>query len=512
MGPTRWVLPTCLALTLGGCGESSRESSSSGGSGRIGGSRASGGGPSGGNAGSSAGATGGAVAGGASSGGLSSGGTNVGGASGEPSTGGTGGSGGTPDVCSIEITGTLSEQIPTVGVVEWSTDLPGLTAARIEFFLDDPGADEVNVGSGGPISVSEQRALLLGLKPDRSYTYRIVASAGETDCISTDQKLQTPATPEAPEVTRVLEPNAASRAKGFIMTCTNSGRAVIYDTDGDVVWWTDAPPQCSRVHMDWAGEFMWMLAANPGGTDDGAVTRARMDGSGSEMIPGLERSHHDFAVLPDGVTAFLLWDEPSGVKSSSLVERSSDGTLRTVARLDDSTYLTVADGYHANALRYYAALDGYTVSDLNAVRIAKLDREGRVEWQLGTCEGAPPSQCAEATVTGSHGHELLENGNVLVFLGYNLATESSRIYEYSIGQVSGALTATLEWSYVAAPGTRNLGDVERLPNDNTLVTYSDDATIHEVSPFSELVQTLTAVTNTWFGYVSFRETLYGPPQ
>jgi hypothetical protein len=423
-----------------------------------------------------------------------------------------GGSGGTPDICSIEITGTLSEQIPTVGVVEWSTDLPGLSAARIEFFLDDPGADEVNVGSGGPISVSEQRALLLGLKPDRSYTYRIVASAGETDCVSTDQKLQTPATPDAPEVTRVLEPNSTSRAKGFIMTCTNSDRAVIYDTDGDVVWWIDGPSQCSRVHMDWAGEFMWMLAPNPGETDDGAVTRVRMDGSGSEMVPGLERSHHDFAVLPDGVTAFLLWNEPYG-SPSSLVERSPDGTLRTVARLDDSTYLAPADGYHANALRYYAVDDSYTVSDMYAAGIAKLDREGRVEWQLGFCEGAPPAQCAEATVTGSHGHELLENGNVLVFLGDNRFPEVARIYEYSISEVSGALTATPEWWYFAAHASLHLGDAARLPNENTLVTYSYEGTIHEVSPSGELVQTLTArVSSPYFGYVSFRETLYGPPQ
>src|SRR6187399_1190064 len=80
--------------------------------------------------------------------------------------------------CHFELEGTLSAAIPTVGIVDWSTDLAGLRAARIEFTLSEPAADEINRGGGGPIDLtgSPHRALMLGLKPGRTYSYRVVAT------------------------------------------------------------------------------------------------------------------------------------------------------------------------------------------------------------------------------------------------------------------------------------------------------------------------------------------------
>jgi len=74
----------------------------------------------------------------------------------------------------------------------------------------------------------------------------------------------------------------------------------------------------------------------------------------------------------------------------------------------------------------------------------------------------------------------------------------------------GELTATLEWEHVDRGQSVILGDVQRLPNGNTLVTYSTVGEIHEVSPAGDLVQSLS-ITGP-FGYASFRESLYGPPQ
>ena len=49
--------------------------------------------------------------------------------------------------------------------------------------------------------------------------------------------------------------------------------------------------------------------------------------------------------------------------------------------------------------------------------------------------------------------------------------------------------------------------MQRLPNGNTLITYSTDGVILEVDPSWATVQTLTGS----YGYADWRETLYGPP-
>jgi hypothetical protein len=553
-----WLLPTCIVFASSGCGEGASHVPASGGSsgssvsragssagvaagfaGTYGGA-ASGAGSSGVGGGGFAGTTGGtapragasgggsgAVTGAAGSlaaaGAFSQGGSPAGGATsigsggaGAP-TAGAGGAVGTEVKCSFEISGNISADIPTVGVVDWSTDLAALTAARIEFSLDDAADNESNVGSRGPISPSEPQALLLGLKPDRPYTYRIVATAGDSYCVSDDQKIRTQPDPDAPALTLVQGESFATRADGFVVTSTDSD-AVIIDSDGIVVWRTDVGTWPSRAHMDWDGEYMWAASGTVAPSDLGTVTRVRMDGSDAEQIPGLGSNHHDFAVLPGGTTAFLMWTGDKTQQTSDLVERSPDGTLRTVATLDGTTLLTSATSFHANALRYYARDDSYTVSDLYTQVISKMNRQGGVEWQVGGC--AASSLCANTSFWGNHGHELLENGNLLYFsanyaMGHGMP---SPVNEYSLSQQSGYLTATLEWSYEGQFGSDNFGDVQRLPNGNTLITYSiyytEDSnfaqgTLLEVTPMGTVVRSVTGST---FGYSTFRPTLYGPPQ
>jgi hypothetical protein len=447
--------------------------------------------------------------------------TGMGGAPGASGQGGASGgtAGGTPQVCTFQIAATLSGPIPTVGVVDWSTDLAGLTAARIDFNLNDPRPDQINTGSGGPIDITgtTHHALMLGLKPGRPYTFRITASAGGTDCVSPDQMLMTGAVAPPAIVTRTSA-NAAAQARGFIIATSGvpggsgSGPQEVYiiDADGDVVWWAAAPKQCSRALMDWQGANMWMLASNPSGPAVGEMRRIAMAGTGAQSVASLAAGHHDFAVLPNGIVAAMVY---SGDKSQSndLVELSPDGTLNTVVELDAHVYkMNATTGFHANALRYDAADDTYTVGDRDAQLIVKLTRAGQLLWQLGkSCTGAPAAVCGTTPwASWVHGHQLLDNGDLLMFSNGDGDTMSPAI-EYSLTEGTTSLTANQVWSYVGTDlASLVLGDVQRLPNGNTLVTYSTDGVIEEVTPAGDLVQTLSAGS---FGYVSFRETLYGPP-
>jgi hypothetical protein len=67
------------------------------------------------------------------------------------------------------------------------------------------------------------------------------------------------------------------------------------------------------------------------------------------------------------------------------------------------------------------------------------------------------------------------------------------------------------WEYRAS-GTNSpvLSDVQRTPNGNTLVTYSTEGQIHEVSPTGAVVARFQSSSNS-FGYAEFRKSMYGAP-
>src|SRR5436190_9947765 len=139
------ILPAMLAVFASiGCGSGGGDKSGTGGA--AGGGASGGGGATAGTGGGTAGSNGATGGGGgatAGSGGATAGSGARGGSGGAAGTAGMG----TPEVCRFAIEGALSTAIPTVGVVSWSTDLAGLSEARIEFTLDEPAADEINRGS-----------------------------------------------------------------------------------------------------------------------------------------------------------------------------------------------------------------------------------------------------------------------------------------------------------------------------------------------------------------------------
>jgi hypothetical protein len=76
-----------------------------------------------------------------------------------------------------------------------------------------------------------------------------------------------------------------------------------------------------------------------------------------------------------------------------------------------------------------------------------------------------------------------------------------------------AKTVRQVWSYKADPGIQNdvMGDVQRLPNGNTVVAFSTVGVLQEVAPDGTLLQEWTWPLGASFGYIEKRATLYGPP-
>jgi hypothetical protein len=141
----------------------------------------------------------------------------------------------------------------------------------------------------------------------------------------------------------------------------------------------------------------------------------------------------------------------------------------------------------------------------------KVSRAGALEWQFGgDCSGAPAPKCVPGDWSVNHGHQVLENGNFLFFNnGAYRSTTPSYALEFSLN-TSGTMQATQVKSYASSTKARSdsLGDVQRLPNGNTIIVFSNEGLIEEVDSSWSVVQTLSASS---FGYADWRETLYGPP-
>jgi hypothetical protein len=412
-----------------------------------------------------------------------------------------------------------------VGIVDWSVDLTGLTAAKVVFGLQGSGTMTAPVDTTkGP----SFRTLLLGMKAAKTYDFHIEVEGEGVACTSPDYSLTTGALPSGtPAITRTAGAAAASQARGFILTSSGTGMgggfgggmmggagyAFILDADGDVVWVAPGPASCSRAKMSFDGQFMWMLELNVDNMakDGGEVRRVSMDGLATNAnIPGLANCHHDFTLLPDGRIACLSWIQQSGDQPSDLIESDENGNITKVVTLDSAIYaggqgVGGGNSYHANAIHYHQADDSFTIGDRNPSAFIKLNHQGQVLWQFGgSCSGAPAPKCVAGDWKVNHGHDLLDDGTFLFFNNGQGSAATALFYRLT---ETGTFTAEKVGSY--SPGTSSpvLGDVQRLPNGNTLVAFSSGGEIHEIDPSGALVQTIDGPG----GYAEWRESLYGAP-
>ena len=404
--------------------------------------------------------------------------------------------------------------------MEWSTTLSGITTAQIVYTLDNAASNIVNKGGTAPVDLtaSNYHTLLLGLKPSSSYTYHIEVTSASGTCKSSDYTMKTSTLSGAPTVTRTVT-NAAALAGGFIITSGGvSGNvgAYIFDADGTTVWSAAAPASCSRARMDYEGANMWMLALNVSNMG-GEMRYMSMDGKTSQAnISGLSDSHHDFTVLPGGTIAAMVWTT-KGVSDpeSNLIERSSTGTLKTAFKIGANLYAGGSSAmggssasFHSNSIVYHPADDSYTIGDRNPSTFVKVTRSGSPVWQIGgSCTSAPASKCASGTWKVNHGHHLVNDNNLIIF--NNGQSGASHVFDFQISS-SGTFSTTTNKDFTSGNSSSSLGDVQRLPNGNTLITYSNSGVMLEVDSSWTTLQTIKGPGNS-FGYADWRATLYGPP-
>jgi len=404
----------------------------------------------------------------------------------------------------------LSADISTVGIVTWSAT-GTIDSAEIKF---GPAGGELTMTAPVDLEEPDHRTLLLGMKSESDYQFQIVAQSGGQACTSDVQTITTgPASNSVPRITRTVT-NADKASSGFYVTIaysTNNPQAFIFDGDGDPVWWSPAPANASGVRIDYEGKALWMVTGNPSASGTGQIRRVMMDGSGVQNLPSSYDAHHDLAPLPGGSVAALIH---ANGDCASIIEVHPDMSVTDIVP-DVSTIYTPVQQCHPNAILYHPEDDSFTVSDRNPNLYVKITRAGEVQWQLGGSNPLGPH--IQQTWSVNHGHHLLPNGNFLFFnnngdgggMGGPGSANASPAKELAL-DLDG-LTATEVWRYDPEParGSGSLGDVQRLENGNTLITYSNASWIYEVDADGATVQTYQSEAP--LGYMMHRDSLYGPP-
>jgi hypothetical protein len=413
--------------------------------------------------------------------------------------------------CAFSITqNELSSTIPTVGIVDWSLADETPTSAKIVYALEGASSALLNRGGEAPVELHgpSHRTLLLGLKQASRYTFHVEATLGERTCVSETFELPTTGTFEAARTVGVEVLQPEKREPGFIVTSSGTSlpsSAFIIDADGDLVWYFPGPQNLTRAQMDYEGENLWMLELNLT-NEVGEMRSVSMDGAREERdVSGLEKAHHDFTVMPGGRVAAISWAAPGIDPVSELVIRSPDGSITKPFLIGDNLY--GSDSFHANSIHYVPFDDSFTIADRNPNVFVKVSATGSVEWQLGGhCDGAPAGdRCVPGAWEVTHGHHLLEDGT---FVGFNNTyTGRAHVLEFALDATPSSFSAELITDYAGDAASTNLGDVQRLPGGNTLVSYATDGKLVELDSSWNVVQTFTVRA----GYTSWRRTLYGPP-
>ena len=415
--------------------------------------------------------------------------------------------------CTIRVSSiALSPEIATVGILEWSADTE-VSSAYVDF-----GRDPSRFEYRAPVNLqdADYRTLLLGMKPDTTYSYRIVVNDGA--CGSAVDTVTTGSGPVGLGATTVETTDASKRSGDFVVTTIDT-YAVVLDGDGDFVWWyefEDATQDLSRAHMAADGNSMWASHLNVAG-GNGRFYRVGMDGQGgTETIEA--DVHHDFCVLPSGGVAYIAFDTDGVGTCDSITTRSDDGETTEIYRLrDDFEALARSNGEwcHSNAIHYVPSEDAFYLSVLNQNMVLKITRGGELVWALASSEIEQEVPGVKYLLGASwpsrhHGHHLTDDGTLLLFdNGSSGFFESKSVARrFVLDEDSG--TATEIWSYSGQTGTAIMGDVQQLSNGNVLVTYSTAGVLDEASPAGELVQSVK-LSSRGFGYADARSSLYGPP-
>jgi len=402
----------------------------------------------------------------------------------------------------IEVQATVSPEVATVVTVSWDAADGGLSAVAY-----GPTAD---LGHTTPLT-ADGEAILLGLHADERYHFRVVAEDGQP--ISADHSIETGSLPgDLPTLELQGDPGAWD---GFVLTSIlgNTNTAVIIDPEGEIVWYKGMPDHGRMIRVrrrrDGTGVFLGTSSIPPGSTPGIHSTTWT-----AETVDTLYDGdfNHDFVEHEDGSILALTFDRQDfegttvfGDKIIRLWPDQSSSVLWSV--WDDLTpdpEEVAGEGEiwtHANALNLDAQGDKIWVGLRNLNAIAQVDIGAQsMDWLLGDDPRADLPLDGDAAFSLQHHFKLLGDDGLLVFDNHLGSEGPSRVVEYRIDHEPKTVELTWEHRHDPDFEVMALGDVARLDDGNTFITWSTSGELQLVNPASDVLWQLNTGIGFAFGY------------
>jgi hypothetical protein len=415
-----------------------------------------------------------------------------------------------------DIVARIADNIATVVIVEWKTNVP--STCRVEF---GEGDNFIYATPMETVPLDTHRALLLGMPSGTDVQFRIVASNGDTEVVTDPQTVTTGDLP-------TYLPNLTVEGSGpdgftLVPIIGTEGVAVtLIDSKGRIVWYyrDDRDLDIYRVRLSHDKQSLLYNAASVSGSpsENSELMRVSLDGSEVTGIP-VPLLAHDFVELEDGtlgaITAEYRTVNDTEIMGNQIVEVSMDGTVTPVWSTWDCFDPAVDQGdttgngwTFANALDYDPKEDVYYIGFMNFSSIAKVDRKsGECLWVFGSTAETISFADGAPQFLHQHQFQVLENG-ILIFDNDGAFGAESRVVEYAFDFETN--TASEVWSYMTDPSlfTFVLGEPIRLANGNTFINWSASGQMNLVTPDKESLYQLNLPMGDVFGFDTIETSLY----
>jgi hypothetical protein len=387
---------------------------------------------------------------------------------------------------------------------QWEAGCSGYQLVVVE---DDGSADPFDgaapVADVLVVGLEPRTVLTSGLAFDRRYAWRVrsrqsprpnvaMEGGGTKGSWGPTRRFEIARLPDGLPSWTVEEPNPARLEPGLtILDIIGIGpidpdalRSVAVDRSGAPVWFNQPRNGSADTRQLRDGTISYV------DTFRGIVTTLAGEIVWASPIDPALMVHHEMFPMPNGNFLALVFDERTievdgqleEVEGERIVEFDRetnevvwDWSTWDHYSLEDQPppYLDHGHWIHANAVVYNERDNSVYISSRSLSRITRIDYDTReVVYNMGKEMPSGDVDFGDGLFHAQHAPELLKNGNMLLHDNGTCCDRErfvSRAIELKFNNPHDPTSASVVWEYVLPTFAPIIGDVDRMPNGNTLI-------------------------------------------